>query len=298
MGIVIYGPLKIVLLIIIILLVIGVVRYNMKYIKGKRSFSINYKGDYYLYSSLRYKEDEIDVIIDTGAQKTILNKQVLATVPHRLYKRMNVTINQPYSIAKGQMVKIKKIGFGDCELNNFSFVITSDIFNSLPELQEMEGAIGIDILRYFDLYFNANEYVLRLEKPVRNEEDPEIWGSTKLIVKNNFWGMYVNIDGKEFLAIIDTGVPSFLVIPASLKKDIRWDEPTEKELSFFDFWDDGNDKGLVRIIVKELNIFDEEILNLPAVLDPGTNHILIGLDFLSEFDLIISFKRERIYFKR
>ncbi len=301
LGAVIYSPHKIILSLcfIVILFLVGFVVYNMKYIKGRRVFSICYANDYYIYSTLDYKENKVDVIIDTGAQRSILNSSVLNIMPNKINRRIIVNLTNILGRnTKGQMAKVKIIKFGDSELKNFKFVISSDIFNSIPELQNIQGIIGIDILKYFDLHFSANKYVLILEKPVSNEMDPEIWGSTKLMEKNNFWGMYVSIGGKQFFAIIDTGLPSYLVIPASLQRDIAWYEPTNDELSFFDLWDEKSNEGMTRIIVKELKIFDEEILNLPVVMDSGTNQIMVGLDFLSEFDLIISYKRKKIYFKK
>ncbi len=301
LGAVIYSPHKIFLSLcfVVILFLVGYAVYNMKYIKGRRSLSIYYENDCYLYSTLKYEGDEIEVIIDTGAQKSILNKDIISIVPYKIYKWISVDLtNILGNTITAQMAKVKRIQFGDCELRNFTFIVSSDVFNFFPELHNVQGIIGVDILKYYDMHFNTNDYILRLEKPKLVEEDPGIWASKELIKEGRYWGFNINIGDQQVIAVIDTGEPGHLIIPAYFQKGIIWNEPTDEELSTFYLWDNKNADGMSRIILKKVRIFDKEFLNFPAVMNPNLNDILIGLDLLSEFDIIISYKRKKIYFKR
>ena len=77
-----------------------------------------------------------------------------------------------------------------------------------------------------------------------------------------------------------------LKIPTTFQKDIDWIDPTDEELSLYYFRDDDD---MFLVTLKEVVIFDEKFENFSAIMNPGLDHILIGLDLLSEFDLIISF---------
>ena len=269
----------------------------MESIKGGKPLLLNYAEANYISSTLDYEEHEINVIIDTGAQRSILFKDILDIVPHKINKRITIKITDFFGDAtKAQIAKIKRIFFGDYELKNFSFVFLDNFYGSLGS-DNLQGIVGIDILEYFDLHFTANEYVLKLVEPKRKKEDSKIWMSKELINVDGFWGFYSNIGEDQIFTVIDTGLPGYLSIPTSFQKDITWVEPTEEELSFFHLWAD-NDDYITPIIIKEIKIFDEEIVDLPAIMNPGIDDILIGLDLLSKFDLIISFKRKKIYFKK
>lgn len=298
LGIIIYDPQNIVILLcLVILFIIGHAVYYMKSVRGGKPLLLNYSESEYVSSALVCADHEITVIIDTGAEKSLLDKEVLGFIPQRLNKRISIKLTDFFgNETTAKMVKVKKIRFGNCEFKNFFFII-SDNFHRALGADQVQGIIGIDILKYFDLHFFADKYVLSLEKPGFLGKDLKEWKSTALIKRGNYWGMYIDIDNKQFFAIIDTGLPSYLVIPASLQKDISWNEPADEELSFFNLWDDENYDGMSRIILKELKIFDKEILNLPVVMDTGTDQIMVGLDLLSRFDLVISFRRKKIYYK-
>ena len=63
----------------------------MESIKGDRSLSIYHGEDSYLFSTLKYEGHEIDVIIDTGSQRSTLHEDTLDIIPYKIYR--GVTIN-------------------------------------------------------------------------------------------------------------------------------------------------------------------------------------------------------------
>jgi len=292
-----YGSLQIILLLcfIIILLIVGYIIYNMESVRGERSFSIYHGEDSYLFSTLKYEGHEIDVIIDTGSQRSILLEDTLDIIPYKIYRGITIDLTDIRgNITTAQKAKVRIVEFGKCKLRNFNFIISSDIFNF--DLDGVQGVVGIDILKHYDMRFNTTNYILKLEKPNTSREDQEIWNSRDLIEEDkNRWGFHIYIGDKKVFAVIDTGSPEELTIPTTFQKDIDWIDPTDEELSLYYFRDDDD---MFLVTLKEVVIFDEKFENFSAIMNPGLDHILIGLDLLSEFDLIISFKRKKIYFKK
>ena len=262
----------------------------MESIKGDRSLSIYHGEDSHLFSTLKYEGHEIDVIIDTGSQRSILHEDTLDIIPYKIYRGVTIDLTDIRgNTTTAQLAKVRIVEFGKSELRNFDFIVSSD-------LDGLQGVVGIDILKHYDMRFNTNNYILKLEKPNTSGEDQEIWNSRELIEEDkNMWGFHIYIGDKKVFAVIDTGSPDELIIPTTFQKDIDWIDPTDEELSLYYFRDDDD---MFLVALKEVVIFDEKFENFSAIMNPGLDHILIGLDLLSEFDLIISFKRKKIYFKK
>jgi clan AA aspartic protease (TIGR02281 family) len=120
-------------------------------------------GEHYLISVGIAREISVELMIDTGASKTVIKRQHLINkIPELLNAAKSIEMNTANGRAKGMLVHLKNVGIGPLQLERLEVVLMS-----LPDF-EYDGLLGMDVLSQFAFKIDQENSTLVLspKKPL------------------------------------------------------------------------------------------------------------------------------------
>ena len=131
---------------------------------GRFSLPLDKKGDQYLVQARIDEQDEVTLLIDTGASMTVLTPQVLSALGYRLDgDRANFsTANGPVS---APLVQVRRIALGEVAVEP---VTVGALALGGPE-RGFDGLLGMNFLRRFEFSLDQQSQQLHLRARVLAE---------------------------------------------------------------------------------------------------------------------------------
>jgi len=197
---------------------------------------------------------------------------------------------------------VDSIRFGDMDVRSRSLFVTEhEFFHVIESRSDDDGILGMLTFEGFwmELSFSRSEIVLHRQKPARFANANH---APLVMLDERFSALYlpIDIDGREFLMNVDTGLPSALFFPNDIVNYTSPDNMIGRILS------DGEigDFYLVRadsITVLDRTYEDRLIMNNSYVAarrnwESHTDKGLIGVRFLRNYDLL--FDNREIFYGR
>ena len=196
--------------------------------------------------------------------------------------------------------RVDSIRFGDMDVRSRSLFVTEHEFFSVIETwTDGDGILGMLAFEGFwmELSFSRNEIVLHRQKLAHFANADHV---PLVMLEERFSALYlpIDIDGREFLMNVDTGLPSALFFP----NDIVNYTPPENMMGRILSGGEIGDFYLVRansITVLDRTYNDRLIMNNSYLAarrnwESHTDKGLIGVRFLRNYDLLID-NREIFY---
>ena len=113
-------------------------------------------GDHYLVSVELEGELTLELMIDTGASKTVVKKSLLDDVPRLLDNALSLQMNTANGRAKGLGVRLSEINIAKLHLDYLDVVLME-----LPKFK-YDGLLGMNLLSQFDFQIDQENLVLKL----------------------------------------------------------------------------------------------------------------------------------------
>jgi predicted aspartyl protease len=138
---------------------------------------INIEGDgYHLAVKVRINGKSAHAILDTGASKTVFDKERIAL----FLKKEMILDNERLSTGLGtasmqsQLVLLKKLALGKLVLDNFPAIVldlghVNMAYHALG-LQLVDGVIGSDVLQAYKAIINYEKKTLTLSVPAKKKK--------------------------------------------------------------------------------------------------------------------------------
>lgn len=113
-------------------------------------------GDHYLVNVELEGEVSLELMIDTGASKTVVKKSLLAGVAGLLDDALSMQMNTANGRAQGLAVRLSKINIAKLHLDYLDVVLME-----LPKFK-YDGLLGMNLLSQFDFKIDQENLVLKL----------------------------------------------------------------------------------------------------------------------------------------
>jgi clan AA aspartic protease (TIGR02281 family) len=113
-------------------------------------------GDHYLVNVELEGELSLELMIDTGASKTVVKKSLLDGMPRLLDDALSLQMNTANGRAQGLGVRLSKINIATLHLDYLDVVLME-----LPKFK-YDGLLGMNLLSQFDFQIDQDNLVLKL----------------------------------------------------------------------------------------------------------------------------------------
>ncbi len=101
---------------------------------------------------------KVNLILDTGATITSLNKSIAKEIQYKTIKE-NINTNTAAGLAKAKLVQINKISLGNTYLNDFKVTISK-----IDISKKFDGLLGMNFLKKFKFYIDQENAILYLNR--------------------------------------------------------------------------------------------------------------------------------------
>jgi predicted aspartyl protease len=247
----------------------------------------------------------ISMLLDTGAERSLLAE---ATVLRLNVERNGQTVTAVAGLAGGTMRADASIG--SMSIGGVPIAVDRMAVGSLGGNQTVDGTLGLDILRDFDLDIDAPHRALTLYRVRRCERADPPWQETAIPIAgvstmSRWLEAPVEIDGVSATAVLDTGASYSSITPRLARQLGLTDQilADDRTLNLHVISGPDTQARIHRfksIRIGPVTMHDRYALVLaknPAALGGGRRfpEALIGQDFLSHWQVWFSLRTDRLY---
>ena len=281
--------------------------YNFRTKSQRTKFKFElFNNHIYVKARINSSKKKYDLIFDTGAMATVINKKLAEKLGLKLEGQLpgvGAAGNESTTLSEIKTFSISKVDFIDQSVAVMDFSSLQKQIN-----HKFEGLIGYDaISRVITVIDYKNEKMELIDYDKFNPKSKEFreFKVADINLYNKIFMIKLSIAGKEGNFLIDTGSNSFFDLSSNFVNKTTLLTKNKEKLKTINFAGLGGVMKSKILANYEIDFFSEKIItnigihtNDKGIFADKSVDGIIGSGFLKNFTVILDYKNEKFYYKR